>query len=1256
VPELLEQLRQVLADRYRIERELGSGGMGTVYQVYDATRQERVALKTLHWADPAAIYRFKREFRALVDVSHRNLVQLHELVALGDVWFFTMELIVGDDFIQHVRPGSGRNAGGGDAADSETAAGAAFGGGKRHLPAAQAGGVLDLRRLRAALQELIRGVAALHAAQIVHRDLKPGNVLVGADGRVVILDFGIAADVVPSAALRTVEDGLLGTIEYMSPEHCAGERCTPASDWYSVGALLYEALTGGLPFTGSILKQLADKLKGEPPRPDTLVAGLPADLVELCAALMARCPADRPTDQKLCARLRLTEPPVVVDEHGRQVEGAPLVGRGPHLEQLYDALAAAERGQPVSVCVYGPSGIGKTTLVRHFTDELAADQRATVLAGRCFVRETVPYKALDGAIDMLSRLLRSMPRDVVEAGLPPDTTALARVFPVLRRVEAVERRASVALEISDQRELRRRAFAALQDILGAIAQQRPVVLHIDDLQWADRDSADLLNHLLRTAVPGRLLFVLCFRSEDVPGTPFLEELLAQADTGARRAVEIGPLSTGDAVEYAMHMLEALRTDAPARAQELARESDGNPFLLDQMVRVTIEAARGGAGDGRSLGLEEMLAVRLSQMPHGARELVEVLAVAGQPVNARVAYHSADLEGDERPLVASLCLAHLARVGGTTEQVYLYHDRIRESVVRELSADRTRAIHRRLAEELEASGGVRPESLYEHCLGAGDDRRAAVLAARAAADAQGALAFERAAHFYQRALDLRSDPGPLAASWLVGLGDALASAGRGGEAARAYLDAKPMLDPPSALEMERRAGQQYLISGRIDEGLEVISRVLAKVGLPQLATSPRRALLALLLRRVRIALRGLAYTERAASAIPPDALTRIDTCWAVAEGMATVDNIQGAAFQSLHLLLALDAGEPHRVGRALAMEAGFAASTGAAGRSARLLRDAEALAARLGSRTTLGLCRMMGEVAALHAGRFAECERLALEAEAILTEQQGPSAWSLNIARLYHVGGIIEQGKIRELGRLSRVFLEDAVDRGNRFAATMFRSSWSMLRWLGADDLTGARVALEEVGRQCPDGVFYVPHTYCLVAQALVDLYAGAARDAYDHVTRVWPALERSQVLRVQALADLCFRMRATCAIAAARGAADPRPLLAVAEHDVRRLRRLGRSFPASRGWPEMLEAAIAVARGRSREAIDLLGRAMDGFRNRGSLFYLAVATRKKGELLGGDEGRALMAEADAWMTAEGIVNPARLAATFVPAFAASGAP
>ena len=769
----------------------------------------------------------------------------------------------------------------------------------------------------------------------------------------------------------------------------------------------------------------------------------------------------------------------------------------------------------------------------------------------------------------------------------------------------------------------------------------------------DRDSADVLDDVLQSMERLRVLFVLSFRSEEVEGVPLLTRLLDSAAAMGRKVLDVGPLSFTDASKYAQQMLASQRSDLDVHAPLFAKESDGNPFLLDQMVRVALEA--GSPGENRSLGLADMLETRFQQLPEGARALTEVLAVAGQPIDAEVAYHAAGLEGGERSLVESLRLAHLVMDAATTKRISLYHDKIRENLARGLLEEQTCDIHRRLAEGLEKKGVDDPEALYENYLSAGETQLAAEYAAKAAAGAQKALAFERAALFYERAIELSSDLNPEIGSWYIGLGDAHATAGRGREAALAYLEAIAHVDELTAIEVERRAGQQYLISGRIEEGLEVIGRVLSKVRLPQLAPTPKRAFLALVLRRLRVTIRGLKYEECREDEIPGHRLTRIDTCWAVAEGMAVVDNIQGAAFQTLHLILALDAGEPNRIGRALAMEAGFYASSGAPVKAARLLEDAEQLAERIGSRATLGLCRMIGAVSAVHSGRSEDAERLAVEAEEILSGQRGLSAWPLNIARVYHISALIDEGKIVELCRVSREFLDYALDRGNLFAATMFRTGWSILLWLCPNDLHGARAALTKALAQCPEGVFYIPHYNCLLAQGMIDLYSGENEAAYQHIAAVWPTLERSLLLRIKSVRVRCLRMRAACAIAAAGASPNQKPLLAIAERHARQLERERHySVISNNAKAKLLRAGIAATRGNESAALDFLSFAIDRFKECGSGFWHTLALRRKGQLLGGKEGLALVAEADEWMTKARIADPARMTAAFIPGFPLGG--
>ncbi len=223
----------------------------------------------------------------LADVVHLNLVALHELRADGPALYFTMEFLDGTDLLGYVRPAPFDPAGQ-ITGDTVPPPRSTPGDAEPGPEAARAPGLsgLQLERLRDTLRQLASGLIALHAAGKLHRDLKPSNVMVTPQGRVVILDFGLAAELDHQGRHQGTDGGFLGTPAYAAPEQAAASSLSSASDWYSVGAILYQLLTGRTPFQGGLLQVLRDKQRRDPPAPSSLADGVPEDLDRLCMDLL----------------------------------------------------------------------------------------------------------------------------------------------------------------------------------------------------------------------------------------------------------------------------------------------------------------------------------------------------------------------------------------------------------------------------------------------------------------------------------------------------------------------------------------------------------------------------------------------------------------------------------------------------------------------------------------------------------------------------------------------------------------------------------------------------------------------------------------------------------------------------------------------------------------------------------------------------------------------------------------------------------
>jgi hypothetical protein len=1144
-------------ERFEIVRRLGSGGMGVVYEALDREHGSHVALKTLRSSDARTILRFKQEFRALEGLHHPNLVELGDLIEDRGRWFFTMELVRGVDFLSFVRPlgyKMGDDPTSGAVARPRAPADSPSGPRFVRAPLPQ----LDETRLRSALVQLARGLTALHGAGKVHRDIKPSNILVTPTGRVVLLDFGLVTNAARGAL--TTNEVLLGTAGYMAPEQAGLASVGPAADWYAVGVLLYVALCGRLPFEGVAADILMRKQRVLPQPPSSLTSDVPADLDTLCIDLLRIDPHARPDGVQVLRRLaerggdRASWP-------APSVSRASFVGRRAELALLGAAFDEVRGGASVVVRIVGESGVGKTALVRRFGEAATADG-ALVLMGRCTERELVPYKAVDGVVDALSQHLERLPADVAASLLPDSATLLPQLFPVLGRLDALSEPEAPARAALDPREARARSFAALRALVGNVARMQPLVVAIDDLQWADADSLSLLSELLR--VPGApAMLLICTAREGAAIPPF----------GAREVV-LPRLTREEAIELAAEHLARSGTASTKSAEAIAEEAAGHPMFIAELAR------HAGREIGGELRLDDALWARVTELPEGARDLVEVVAVAGTPVSLATAARALGA-GDRGALgsFASLLRAEsLIRTaqGKVPDRVEMYHDRVREAVLARVDPEARRRWHRTLALALEATGDADPEALSVQWRGAGVPEKAARWALAAAREAADSFAFERAATLATAALDLLPADHPDAQRARVLSADALANAGRGPQAAARYLAAARRAPDGEAVDLRRRAAEQLLRSGHIDEGLDVMRDVLAAVGL-RVPRTPRLAVASLLWNKARLVVRGKGFTVRPAERVPAADLRRVDVCFSVTLGLSMVDVLRAADFQSRTLRLALDAGEPGRLARSFAVASGFASQGGSGGRRAayELLREAERLAELERDPYALAWLPLGHGLSAFADGRWRECVARCDEGYARFRTDCINVAWERATAQAFATYALGFLGELRELARRVESARRDALERGDRYAAMNVLTGSSHYIRLAADDDRASRRESSEALRAWSRRGFHQQHLLDLFAQTETDLYVGDAHGAHRRVSAAWSDVVRAQLLFSETNRIIIEDLFARAEIGAARASGGARGAVLRASA----ARRAGRLERAGMGWSSamarLLRAGIA---------------------------------------------------------------------------------
>lgn len=1151
---------RVLADRYELVAPLGAGATCEVYRAHDRLRGHDVALKIMPELDAAVLLRFKNEFRALHDIEHPNLVRVHELHEDRGAWFFTMQLVDGVDVVTWV--GS------------------------------------DMARARIVLPQIARALHHLHGAQLVHRDIKPTNVLVTPAGTAMVLDFGLVAP------MWSPSEGL-GTPAFMAPEQATGD-IGPAADWYAFGVLVFRLVTGQLPFVGRADDVIARKAERPAPRTREIRPEAPADLAALADALLEREPAARPKGSAVLAALG-------VEAAHAPVTGSLVIGRDRELAVLRAAVAAqAGRG---AIAIVGESGIGKTVLLRELAQTLEQGG-AWVLNGRCWERESVPYKGFDGVMDDLAARLEEIDRELVDAGW---NALLAGAFPVLRRVRGISDGAA-----APDREVATRMAMALRWLIAEVAARQPLVILIDDLQWADRDTLVLLRTLLRAPIPNVVLGYAARQRLDI------------GEQGTDQVFTLAPLTERDTATLVELTARELGGELRVEAARIAREAGGHPLFARELARHVV-----ATGELGPLSFEDVVRRWTERLDPTDRRIAAILSLANVPLSMEAAALACGPAFFAS--VATLRRAQLVTTSGAgpAMRVEPHHDRIRQIILEALPAAERPALHAAIARAVEATGSPEHGALAYHWREAGEPAAAAAHALRAASQADAALAYHRAAHFYAIAHALAPSP-----AIRIRRAEALAQAGLGVEAAETFLACAREATGAEAIDLRRRAMQQLLLMGHSERALALLDGLMRSLDLP----NPKRpALQVLALVRARLGLQTRRFALPPITQSQPVLAERValDVLWDAAAGLALVDPLRSFYLHSIGLQRCFRANDGSRLARGLLGEAPYLA---AAGRPTRRLARCLDLADRVAEHAQISALPPLarGSVAFLFGrwrecrDRLAECERYLRQDRPKLVREGFGLAHLQDLMRRFQLAAMFYLGDLAPLRARVRELLQDSSDRDDVTSATHLRSGVMAAMSLAAGDL-------ETAVRNTRDGFLPwrtsrigIPHFMDLQARTTIACYLGKGPEAYDAVLAAWRGLERAQLMRAQYVAISLHDTRGRAALAAAlrrRGRARE-IALADASRCARHLEATGALWGAGLG--ASLRAGITLAHGDREGARIELARASTTLDAADMRIHAANARLVRAQLVGdaGDEHAVLVAA--------GIVDVPRYARLLLP--------
>ncbi|MBL8969722.1 MAG: hypothetical protein JNK56_04025, partial [Myxococcales bacterium] len=600
-------------------------------------------------------------------------------------------------------------------------------------------------------------------------------------------------------------------------------------------------------------------------------------------------------------------------------------------------------------------------------------------------------------------------------------------------------------------------------------------------------------------------------------------------------------------------------------------------------------------------------------------------------------HAGPWQADLRALLSQLQGQSLVQLDGQPATVAAFDEPIQRAARKVLDPELLRRSHLALADALLAEQSDDSERIARHLHAGGRVDAAVEHASAAAYAATQALAFDHAAELYRFAIHCKPPPWSLSKN----CAEALVLAGRGAEAAPLFLAAADAAPASTANRLRREAAEQYLNHGYLERGLEILQPLLREAGIT-VPERPRELNAQLVAHTDVIVRRGLKFEEHSEFEIARRDLHRIDLCWVAGKGLLLNDPIRSGVFLAQCTYLALEAGEPRRVARSLALF-GMAHASRSHDGGLAMLAAAEQLGQRIHDPYSIGLATLCKGIQTRTDGHWLAALADLDFGVQYLREHCPGSAWECSLGQGSTMAALEALGELRTINERAEQMLRRAQDTGDMHTS-LIAAMYSALTLLASGAPTAARGRVRGALAHWPRHGFHVQHLHALKIEVACDLYERRPIDAWQRIVTAWAQLEESSFLRLAARRAEALILRARASVAALRAAPDEHEhLAAVAAGDIAQLEREGHAH--LRAEAALLRAGLAACAGDDDEQHKHLDAAIGGFEASGMQLSALAARRLRART---PEARL---RAETLMRMQNVTDPAAWSRVLAPGLA-----